>query len=219
MKVKLNFLNLGLKDYVEVLELQRQLVELRIDDKIDDTIIIVEHPHVFTLGRKRSSSDHILEKCDIPTVEIERGGDITYHGPGQLIFYPIIKLPEDEHDLDLYLRKLELITIHILEKWGITAATHKGKTGVWVGEKKIASIGIAVKKWVTFHGVALNVNTDLSYFLKIMPCGFDGSVMTSLKSIIYREMAYEQIIYWMIKEFEIQFNGKAKFVKLEEILP
>lgn len=217
MKSNLNFINLGQKEYTEVLSLQKQIVSLRIDDKIEDSVIIVEHPHVFTVGRKLASKSNILDKGDVPVVEVERGGDVTYHGPGQLIIYPIIKLDEFEHDLDFYLRKLERITSNVLKKWGIQGHTIKNQTGVWVGEKKIASIGIAVRKWVTYHGVAININTDLEYFHKIKPCGFDGSIMTSFKDITHREFKYDQIIYWIIKECEVEFGGKARFITLDEL--
>lgn len=218
MKTALNFLNLGVRDYKEVLELQKKLVELRIENKIENTIILVEHPHVFTIGRKLKAEDHILEKTDIPVVEVERGGDVTYHGPGQYVAYPIIHLESNERDLDFYLRTLEKIIINTVKKWGIKAQTVKNQTGVWVGEKKLASIGIAVKKWVTFHGFALNVSNDLSYFLKIKPCGLDGNVMTSLKEITTRNLQFEEINYYFIRECEIAFSGRARFVTEKELL-
>lgn len=205
-------------EYKEALDLQKKLVELRIEDKIDDTIILVEHPHVFTIGRKLKSEEHITDANGIPIVEVDRGGDVTYHGPGQYIAYPIIKLKAEERDLDYYLRKLEKILINTMQKWGIKGVRVKNQTGVWVGDRKVASIGISVKKWVTYHGLALNVSTDLSYFLKIMPCGLEGKVMTSLKNITGRDIKFDDISYYFIKECEIEFLGNSRFVSLTELI-
>jgi len=205
-------------EYKEALELQKKLVELRIEDKIDDTIILVEHPHVFTIGRKLKAEEHITDATGIPIVEVDRGGDVTYHGPGQYIAYPIIKLQADERDLDFYLRKLEKILINTMQKWGIKGIRVKNQTGVWVGDRKVASIGISVKKWVTYHGLALNVSTDLSYFLKIMPCGLDGKVMTSLKDITRRDIKFDDISYYFIKECEVEFLGNSRFVSLNDLI-
>ena len=218
MRTTLNFLRLGLKDYKEVLDLQKKLVELRIEDKIEDTIILVEHPHVYTIGRKLKAEEHISNASGIPVIEVDRGGDVTYHGPGQYIAYPIIKLQADERDLDYYLRKLEKILINTIQKWGIKGIRVKNQTGVWVADRKVASIGIAVKKWVTYHGLALNVNTDLSFFLNILPCGLDGKVMTSLKEITKRDIKFEDISYYFIKECEVEFLGNSRFISLEELI-
>lgn len=122
----------------------------------------------------------MLAAGDVPVVEIERGGDATYHGPGQLVAYPIVKLGEGERDLHRFLRHLEEAMIRTLAERGVAAGRREGATGVWIGERKIASIGIACRRWVTFHGLALNVSTDLAYFQRIAPCGFDAAVMTSL---------------------------------------
>ena len=146
-----------------------------------DAFLVVEHPHVITVGRSRVARDNVLLPGDVEVVEIERGGDVTYHGPGQLVVYPHLRLEADERDLHRYLRNLEEAVIRTCAAFGIDAGRVEGATGVWVqGARKIASIGIACRRWVTFHGLALNVTTDLAYFQRIHPCGFDAAVMTSM---------------------------------------
>jgi len=146
-----------------------------------DALVLVEHPHVITVGRTRGALGNILRPGEVEVVEVERGGDVTYHGPGQIVAYPILQLEEGERDLHRFLRNLEEAMIRTLARWAIAGAREPGKTGVWVeGRRKIASIGIACRKWVTFHGLALNVTTDLQYFARIQPCGFDAAVMTSM---------------------------------------
>lgn len=172
----------GVLDYEEALERQRSLVKLRQRGGCGDLIVIVEHPHVITLGRRRESVANVVAAADVPVVEIERGGDVTYHGPGQVVLYPIIELQDDEKDLHQFLRNLEEGIIATLASYDLVAGREEGKTGVWLGGRKLASMGIACRKWVTFHGLALNVNTDLSYFQRINPCGFESSVMTSVSA-------------------------------------
>lgn len=176
------FVDWGVLDYEIALERQRDLVKLRQRGGCADVIVAVEHPHVITLGRRREALGNVLAAADVPVVEIERGGDVTYHGPGQLVLYPIVHLQEDEQDLHLFLRNLEEGIINTVARYGLTAGREEGKTGVWIQGRKLASMGIACRKWVTFHGLALNVNTDLSYFQRINPCGFDAALMTSVAS-------------------------------------
>jgi lipoyl(octanoyl) transferase len=153
-----------------------------------DALVLVEHPHVITVGRTRGALAHILGAGEVDVVEVERGGDVTYHGPGQIVAYPILLLGEAERDLHRFLRNLEEGMIRTLARYGIAADREPGKTGVWIdGSRKIASIGIACRKWVTFHGLALNVTTDLSYFTRIQPCGFDAAVMTSMAHELGRD--------------------------------
>ena len=178
-------LDLGAQvDYREVWKRQLALVEGRQTGANGDTLIVVEHPHVFTLGRRRESQQNVLAPGDVPVIEIERGGDVTYHGPGQLVAYPIVLLEGAERDLHKFLRNLEEAVIRTCARVGVTADREPGKTGVWtttpLGRKKLCSMGISCRKWVTFHGLALNVTTDLSYFARINPCGFDSDVMTSM---------------------------------------
>ena len=158
-----------------------------------DALVLVEHPHVITLGRSQKSWANVLAAGDVPVVEIERGGDVTYHGPGQLVAYPIVKLAEAERDLHRFLRNLEEAIIRTAAEVGVEAGRRPGATGVWAGERKLASIGIACRRWVTFHGLALNVSTDLAYFQRIAPCGFDAGVMTSLQALLGRPVAVDEI--------------------------
>jgi lipoyl(octanoyl) transferase len=178
--------DLGRRPYGEALELQRSLCQRRIAGEIsEDLLLLVEHEPVVTLGRgTRAHSLPLppaeLERRGIPVYEVERGGDVTFHGPGQLVGYPILDLREHREDLHWYLRSLEAALIAGLDILGIAAAPNPGLTGVWTRGRKLASIGIHVKQWVTFHGFALNVNTDLSYFDLIVPCGIRDVVMTSV---------------------------------------
>ncbi len=173
-------LDLGVREYAECWELQKRLCAERQADQIPDTLILVEHPAVITLGRRQSSRDNVVAAGEVPIFEVERGGDVTYHGPGQLVGYPIVKLGADERDLHRYLRDLEEALIGVCAHFGLDGARKSGWTGVWIGERKVASIGIAVRRWVTLHGFALNVSTDLAQFAAINPCGLDAGVMTSL---------------------------------------
>ena len=175
----------GLVPYAEALEWQRALAQARIDGRIaHDLLLLLEHPPVVTLGRT-SQAAHLVRPAGVDVFEVERGGDVTFHGPGQLVGYPIINLTAYKQDLHWYLRTLEQALIGALEILGIAAQRHPGYTGVWTphGEtpRKIASIGIHVKQWVTWHGFALNVTTDLAHFDRIVPCGIPGVVMTSVE--------------------------------------
>lgn len=180
-------LDLGTREFGEVWELQRGLVGKRQRDEIPDTLVLVEHPHVITLGRG-THKENVLAPGDTPLFEIERGGDVTYHGPGQLVGYPIFLLREPERDLHLYLRNLEESLIRAVGHFGIAGERKDGWTGVWSGggTRKLASIGVAVKRWVTLHGFALNVSTDLSRFAAINPCGLDATAMGSMQSVLDR---------------------------------
>jgi len=182
---RLEVRQLGTVPYAEALDLQRSLADDRIAGRIPDTLLLLEHPPVITLGRgwKQSSlpiDPDGLRKRGIDVFEIERGGDVTYHGPGQLVGYPIIDLQQHKADLHWYLRQLEAMLIGALGSFGISGERQAGYTGVWTGGRKIASIGIHVKQWVTWHGFALNVTTDLSPFSLIVPCGIPDVVMTSI---------------------------------------
>jgi lipoyl(octanoyl) transferase len=187
MAASWHVLDLGVADYREVWQRQLALVEGRQTGANPDTLIIVEHPHVFTLGRRRESQQNVLAPGDVPVIEIERGGDVTYHGPGQLVAYPIVLLEDGERDLHKFLRNLEEAVIRTCARVGVEADREPGKTGVWtsteLGRKKLCSMGIACRKWVTFHGLALNVTTDLAYFRRINPCGFEANVMSSLEAL------------------------------------
>ena len=168
--------DLGLAGYRQVHALQHELL-LKVQAGRGDVLLLVEHPHVITLGRRQEARRNVLAASDVEVVEIERGGDVTYHGPGQLVAYPIIALRDKERDLHQFLRNLESAIIATCRDFGLDAGRQAEQTGVWRQGRKLASIGIACRKWVTFHGLALNVSTDLSYFTRINPCGFQSSVI------------------------------------------
>jgi lipoate-protein ligase B len=192
MSVRLGVLDLGRRPYLEALELQRTLCRRRMAGELqEDLLLLVEHEAVVTLGRSTRASSLPLSTAElarrgVEAVEVERGGDVTYHGPGQLVGYPILQLREHREDLHWYLRQLEAALIAALGALGVTAERSPGLTGVWTGGRKIASIGIHVKQWVTLHGFALNVSTDLRGFDLIVPCGIDGVVMTSVAAELGR---------------------------------
>lgn len=186
----MKLLDLGIKDYQETLALQYQLVEKRVANEIEDTLILVEHPHVITMGRK-GKEENIFDHT-IPLYKIERGGDVTYHGFGQIVGYPIIDF-RAKKDVDKFLRALEEIIILTLKHYQIEATRKTKYTGVWRNEKKIASIGVSFKNWVSYHGFSLNVSTDLSYFLKLNPCGLDGDIMTSMTNLTHKSYSMDEI--------------------------
>jgi lipoate-protein ligase B len=169
---------LGTTRYPDAHALQRELVEARLAGETDDVLLLTEHEPVITLGRGTDKSG--FAQLDLPVVEVERGGDATYHGPGQLVAYPILLLPEGRRDLHRYLRDLEQVVIGVLDEVEVQGSRRDGLTGVWVGERKICSIGVAVRRWVTWHGFALNLATDLEAFRAFRPCGLDPEVMTRL---------------------------------------
>jgi lipoate-protein ligase B len=192
-------LELGRRDFAEALALQRELCAARQRDEIPDTLILVEHPHVITLGRG-THRENLLATGDIPIYEIERGGDVTYHGPGQLVGYPILLLRPEERDLHRYLRNLEEAIIRALRRMGLETGRRAGWTGVWIGDAKLASIGVAVKKWVTLHGFALNVSTDLAKFAAINPCGLEAGVMTSVAAALGRDVTVAEVARVLVEE-------------------
>src|SRR2546422_550830 len=198
----------GLVPYAEALEWQRSLAEARIEGRLGrDVILLLQHPPVVTLGRN-ARAGHVREARDLPVFEVERGGDVTFHGPGQLVGYPILDLGGYRRDLHWYLRTLEQALIDALAELDIPAERKPGYTGVWTrgGNRKIASIGVHVKQWVTWHGFALNVTTDLSHFDRIVPCGIPGVVMTSIQRETGKEKGetnlWEETVAAVIRGFE-----------------
>lgn len=176
-------IDLGTRDYAACLALQHRLAAARADGDGVDTLLLVEHPTVITLGRRRASRDHVITPGDVPVVQVERGGDVTWHGPGQLVGYPIFALAPDERDVHRVLRDIEQALIDVLAALGLPAGRREGHTGVWCEGRKLASIGVAVSRWVTSHGFALNVDPDLGEFRRIQPCGLPADVMASIASL------------------------------------
>ena len=186
--------DLGTVGYAAAAELQRRLVGQRRAGEIPDTLLLLEHPHVFTLGRT-ARREHLLALP--PEVELHttnRGGDITYHGPGQLVGYPILGLGAIRKDVVWYVRSLEGALIAALSEFGIAAGRRSGFTGVWVGERKIAAIGVHISRWVTSHGFALNVDPDLRYFEFIVPCGIHGYGVTSMAQVLGAQVLGAQVL-------------------------
>lgn len=179
--------DLGLRSYAEALSFQRDVAAKRISKEIaQDVLLLVEHPPVITLGRSTKAGNllatqDLLAARGVELFEVERGGDVTFHGPGQLVGYPIVDLTEHRQDLHWYLRQVEEVMIRAVAPFGIEAERVAGKTGIWTKGRKLASIGVHARQWVTWHGFALNVTTDLSYFDLMVPCGLPGVRMTSVE--------------------------------------
>jgi lipoate-protein ligase B len=194
------------QDYQQVWDFQRRLVGLRQNDLKQDCLVMVEHSHVLTLGRN-GKKDNILSD-DLSIFEIERGGDVTYHGPGQLVAYPIISLRERSLGTKQYVELLERVIVDALSSFGITAEGKLGiHTGVWTNTgKKIASIGVAASHWITYHGFALNVSTNLSYFSKIRPCGFESNVMTSMSQELGTDVEISDVKPKIVECFSRNFG-------------
>ena len=190
-------LDLGRMEYGAALELQRTLAEQRAKGEIPDTLILLEHDHVITLGRKTTPAN--FKPQDVPVFQVERGGDATYHGPGQLVGYPIVLLTD--HDVRRHVRTIEEALLNAIRRFGVEGERLEGHPGVWVRGKKLASIGVAVTNWVTYHGFALNVNTDMSYFDLIRPCGLDPQTMTSMEKVRGARLPFEEVKAYFAKEY------------------
>lgn len=181
---KLTFLDLGIQPYRQVYALQQQIWQQRLAGECADTVILVEHPAVITLGARKSENKlrvppEELNQRGIDTVAIGRGGGVTAHNPGQLVIYPILDLKSLAIGINEYVRQLEAVGMEILLSFGVVAQRRKGFPGLWTGQQKIASVGVQVRRWVCFHGIAINLNNDLSIFDYIVPCGLEGVRMTS----------------------------------------
>jgi lipoate-protein ligase B len=208
-------LHLGRVEYRRVLEWQRGLVRMRREGFARDTIILVEHPPVVTVGRD-GHEEHFKELKD-EAVLIERGGDVTYHGPGQLVVYFIFNLTRRGRNLRKFMDNIQLGVIDTLADFGVTARQDDTNTGVWVGEHKIASIGIAVKNWITFHGAAINISTDLSQFAKIVPCGLRPEVMTSLQKETGRDVTLQEFGEVLMRKYAARFRTFFYPISLEDL--
>jgi len=204
--------DLGLIDYEKAWDLQHQLWSKRVNDELPDMLLILEHPHVITLGRRGNrshliASPEVLETMKIPVFHVERGGDVTYHGPGQMVVYPILDLKEYGYRLVRYIGQLEEVILRVLKDFGIEGKRDPLNRGVWVNGEKIASVGVAIKRWISFHGFSLNYETDLKYFELINPCGLEGKKMTTMAKTLGTEISRERL--WE----RISFHSKEVFQK------
>ena len=198
--------NIGRKSYKAVWDLQKEMQQQRINGNIEDTLILVEHDPVYTLG-KNANEDHLLQSRDesVDVFNIERGGDITFHGPGQLVGYPILDLSNYKKSVSWYMRTLEQVLIDTLIEFKITAQQNDGLTGVWVGDEKIAALGVRISRWVTMHGFALNVNPDLSFYDGIIPCGIFDHGVTSMEQLLGETQNSDNVRNMVIEKFNKYF--------------
>ena len=209
---------LGLVPYADGLELQRRLVEERKADRIPDTLLLLQHPHVLTIGVKKDGRSHILASPDrlaalgVEVFETGRGGDVTYHGPGQLVAYPILNLDPDRRDVHQYVRDLEEVMIRVCADYGIEAGRVPGFSGAWIkgvgGDEKIGAIGVRISRWITSHGFAFNVATDIEFFELIVPCGIADRGVTSLASQLGQAPAMVEVENRVVARFSEVF-GRA----------
>ena len=208
MEVTYNILDLGKSHYNDAWELQKRLQSQRISGQIDDQLLLVEHFPVYTLG-KNTPKEHLLtkESDNISIIQTDRGGDITFHGPGQLVGYPILDLNQYKRSISWYMRELEQLIIDVLKEYDINAGRKKGLTGVWVKGKKIAALGVRISKWVTMHGFSLNINPDLKYYQGIIPCGITEYGVTSMADLLNDDVPnMSEIKYTLVKHFIAIFS-------------
>jgi lipoyl(octanoyl) transferase len=208
---ELNYYDLGLIDYKKAWDLQQHTFELRNKNDIPDTLYLLEHPHTYTLGRVADknnliSSQNYLELNKISVYDIDRGGDITYHGPGQIVGYPVINLSEWKKDTHQYLRGLEEVIILVCKEYGLNPSRIDKLTGVWIEDRKIAAIGIKVSRWITMHGFAFNINTDLSLFNGIIPCGITDKSVTSLQKELGKMINIQEVKQKLLNYFKEVFE-------------
>jgi len=204
---------LGLVPYGEALRIQRELVENRRAGRVPDLLLLLQHPHVLTLGVRRDGGrSHVLatpgrlEELGVEVFETGRGGDVTYHGPGQVVGYPILDLRPDRCDVHRYVRDLEEVMIRVTAGYGVAAGRVAGLTGAWAGAEKIGAIGVRISRWITSHGFAYNVNTDLSFFNLIVPCGIADRGVTSLARLLGHPVTHEQVEDAFVRHFSDVFE-------------
>ncbi len=207
------FQDLGSSPYQKTWDLQKTLLSQRINNEIEDTVLLVEHEPVYTFG-KNADENHLLQNYpkDVKVFHIERGGDITFHGPGQLVGYPIIDLHNYKKSISWYMRSLENVIIKTLDQYDIEAERKEGLTGVWINDEKIAALGVRISRWVTMHGFALNVNTDLHYYDGIIPCGIFEYGLTSMQKILGEELEMDEVKQILIQQFKNVFNQHQSLV-------
>ena len=210
---RLLYQDLGPLEFAAALSRQEQLIELKQRQGVADILLFVEHPHLYTIGRG-GDLDNVLAARDVPLYRTSRGGDVTYHGPGQLVVYPIIDLRSKlRRDVHRYVRKLEMTAIETLKDFGLEAMRRPPYTGIWIDNRKIAAIGIAVRRGITFHGLALNVTTDLSYFDRIIPCGLSWADVTSMA----KELGKDPSVHDVGESFLCHFAELFGYTEIENI--
>ena len=199
--------DLGQRPYQEVWAYQKEIQAKRIAGEIEDTFLMVEHEPVYTLG-KNANENHLLQSRDqsVDVFNIERGGDITFHGPGQLVGYPILDLSNYKKSISWYMRILEQIIIDTVSEFGIEAKRIEGLTGVWVGDEKIAALGVRIRRWVTMHGFSINVNTDLTFYDGIIPCGIFDHGITSMEQLLCQPQDMEKVKKVVRSKFRYYFK-------------
>lgn len=212
---RIDVIETGSIDYLSACRIQKDAVAQVMKNPSEQRLFLVEHPHCYTIGRTGNAANILvdaerLKRIGIDIFETDRGGDITYHGPGQLVAYPIVNLENYRKDVKWYLEQLEETIIHTLKTFGIAAEILPGFTGVWTGKKKICAMGVHVERWVTSHGLALNVNTNLDYFSMIIPCGIVDAGVTSMARELRRSVNLEEVKAAFIKSFEEVFNCSAQ---------
>lgn len=213
MMERLLFKDLGGMEYTAALSLQESLVEMKQKERLPDIVLLVEHPHVFTIGRGGKESN-VICPGEVPVYRTGRGGDATYHGPGQMVAYPLLDLKSTlRRGVHRYLRQVEQTLIRTLADYGLQAERRPPWTGVWIGKRKIASIGIAVRRGITCHGLALNVNADLAYFKRIIPCGLTWAEVTSIQKELGREIPMGQLR----EKFLAHFVDEFRYAELKEV--
>ena len=201
----LHVINKGLVPYKDALVLQREMHAKRLNNDIPDTLILLEHQPVYTFG-KNSNQSNLLDPRDAEVIQSDRGGDITWHGPGQLVGYPIINLENHRKSVSWYMRNLEEVIIQTLNGFNIAGDRIKGMTGVWVGDQKICAMGVRLSRWVTMHGFALNVRPDMSYFDGMIPCGIKGKGVVSMKGLLDIDIPMDDVKPGLIKAFQAVFE-------------
>ena len=207
---KLNVIDLGNCAYDKAWDIQKDFHAERVRKEIPDTLILVEHPHVYTLGKNANAqhliaSQNYLKSKDIETYNVDRGGDITYHGPGQLVGYPIFNLKDHRESVSWYVHTVEDVLIQMLADYGIIARRIEKLTGVWVGDQKIAALGMRVSRWVTMHGFALNVSTNLSLYDGIIPCGIVSKGITRIADLV-PDVQWKDVKERVVDKFKLLFN-------------
>ena len=212
---------LGPVEYLRAIELQMQVCQTKKQGFEEDVLLLLEHPPTITLGRNGKwthllASDHELNLRGVGRFEVDRGGDITFHGPGQLVGYPILQLAKEERDVRRYMRDLEEALIRLLADYGIMAARQEGLTGVWTSRGKIAALGVHISRWITRHGFALNISTDLSCFDWIVPCGVSGRGVASMSSILDRQVELREVAEKFVCEFGNVFARETIWVSEDE---